>query len=214
MLEAMLLLIAVVAICAIISRHKELQSWFDYLKPITTILIILLAIMGPADKDGSLYKSITLLGLAFSFGGDVLLLRDKWFVNGLGAFLLAHLLFIGGIVNLEGFNQNALVALVLAVVGVAYYAFLWPHLKGFKIPVLCYFIAIIVMMHQAISLYVNHGASNHYYQYIALASVLFAFSDGVIAYNKFVKPFSIAEILILSTYWMSITLIALSVYWV
>ena len=39
---------------------------------------------------------------------------------------------------------------------------------------------------------------------IAIASVLFSFSDAVIAYNKFKSPFKIAEILILSTYWISI----------
>ena len=40
---------------------------------------------------------------------------------------------------------------------------------------------------------------------------LFTISDTVLAYNKFVKPFKLAQILILSTYYIAQLLIALSV---
>jgi hypothetical protein len=39
---------------------------------------------------------------------------------------------------------------------------------------------------------------------IAVAAILFALSDATIAYSKFIKPFKIAEIIILSTYWIAI----------
>jgi pyruvate oxidase len=50
---------------------------------------------------------------------------------------------------------------------------------------------------------------------LAIASILFSFSDSILAYNKFKKPFKSAETLILSTYWIAIftfTIVGLYIY--
>lgn len=207
----LLLSIAVSAIMAIYARHNNRLSLYDYLKPITTILIIVLAIIGFDDSKYS-YCILVILGLVFSLGGDILLLREKYFVFGLASFLVAHILFTIGIVSLKGMNVNVMPSLILITIGVVYYSYLKNHLDKYAIPVLLYCIAIVIMMHQAISLHLNFGHIHSFYFAIALASVLFAFSDGIIAYNKFIKELALGEVLILSTYWTSVTLFALSLH--
>ena len=58
------------------------------------------------------------LGLIFSLGGDVFLLFPaRWFMAGLGSFLLAHIAFIIGFNSpLPGFNLFSLIMAVLVAV--------------------------------------------------------------------------------------------------
>jgi len=85
-------------------------------------------------------------------------------------------------------------------------------LKSYAIPVALYFLAIIVMDWQAIGLSVSGNAPIYYL--LGLSSILFSFSDAVIAYNKFVREFKVAEFLILSTYWAAIFIISASIAFV
>lgn len=61
---------------------------------------------------------------------------------------------------------------------------------------------------QAIGLVINN--SEFIFYGIAIASILFSFSDSILAYNKFKKPFKIAEILILSSYWIAIFIFSIA----
>jgi hypothetical protein len=57
---------------------------------------------------------------------------------------------------------------------------------------------------QAISLSTDKKQNN--IQMLGVAALLFSFSDGVIAYDKFVEPLTYSSILILPTYWMAISI--------
>jgi uncharacterized membrane protein YhhN len=52
------------------------------------------------------------------------------------------------------------------------------------------------------------------FYFLGLSSVLFSFSDAVIAYKKFIKDFKFAEFWILSTYWMAIFIMSASIVFV
>jgi uncharacterized membrane protein YhhN len=201
-------LVVVSAGIAIYFRQKNQVTGYAIMKPITTILIILLAIILNLDRQLD-YGWVILIGLILSLIGDVLLLKEKLFVAGLGAFLLAHIVFIYAFSSLFGFQTNWMVLAALLVVGGVYFRFLFPHLKSFLIPVALYFVAIILMDWQAINL--SLVSSKPIFYLLGLSSILFSFSDGVIAYNKFVKQFKSAELLILSTYWAAIFMIGVSV---
>ena len=76
-------------------------EWQVYLfKPLTTILIlsgaVLTARRQPKGSERARYGRLICVGLLCSLAGDVLLMlpRDR-FVAGLGAFLLAHVCYIG-----------------------------------------------------------------------------------------------------------------------
>ena len=200
------LLLVVLAGNAIYFRQNNVL--YPILKPITTILIISLAIILNVEIDTS-YGWTVIVGLSFALVGDIFLLKNKWFVYGLLAFLLAHIVFIYAFSLLFGFQDNLVILLTLFVIGFFYFRFLLPHLKSLAIPVAFYFLAIIMMGWQAVGLSISGNASIYYL--LGLSSILFSFSDALIAYNKFVKKIKAAELLILSSYWVAIFIISASI---
>lgn len=193
--------ILISAIIAIVFRQKENSIIFAIFKPLTTLLIILIAVL-IFRETGSTYSAIMILALVFSLIGDVFLIRDNYFLPGLVSFLIAHICFIIGFTSLYGVDFNLTPLLFLALIGGLYFNFLRPYLKQFTIPVLVYIIVILVMNWQAINLVISNG--NQLFYALAVGSLLFSFSDSILAYNKFKKPFKSAEALILSTYWFAI----------
>lgn len=202
------ILIALSAVVAIYFRVNNNATAYGVSKALTTILIIALSLILNQDSD-STYGWIITGGLIFSLIGDVLLLKESWFVFGLGSFLIAHLLFIYAFTTLQGFQFNPIVLGILLIVGGLYYKFLYKGLNELAIPVAMYILAIVAMDWQAISLAVTMKQDT--FVLIGIGSVLFTFSDGVIAYSKFKHDFKLAEVLILSTYWLAIFLFCVSI---
>lgn len=196
---------------AILFRQKNNAWAYAIFKPLTTILIIFQAIILTPDNH-SPFSNAIIVGLVFSLVGDVFLLKDKLFTYGLFAFLVAHILFTYAFSSLYGFEMNFFLLAVLLMIGFTYFRFLQPHLKSFTIPVLVYFVAIIVMDWQAIGLSFSQDKGVFYF--LGLSSILFSFSDAVIAYKKFIKDFKFAEVFILSTYWMAIFIMSASIAFV
>ncbi len=96
--------------------------------------------------------------------------------------------------------------IVLVIVGIALYAWLYPDLGSLKYPVAAYVLVILFMAWQGISLYLKNNTIA--YALIAVGVVLFMFSDSMIAVNKFKASFALSGVVILSTYWLAIALIA------
>jgi len=188
-------------IIAIYFRQIENLKMYAVFKPITTILIVIISIV-IYQKNHNLYSAIIIVALVFSLIGDLFLIGENYFLYGLSSFLLAHIAFTIAFTKISGFNWNIIVILILLVVGGTYLNFLRKDLNNYLIPVAVYISVIIIMNWQAIGLVLIDNS--FIFIGIAVASLLFSFSDSIIAYNKFVKPFKSAEILILSTYWIAI----------
>ena len=189
------------AIIAIVCKQRENVKMYSVFKPLTTILIILIALI-IFKNYSSTYSAMMIVALFFSLVGDVFLINKKYFLQGLSSFLIAHIGFTIGFTSLYGFYWNIMPLMVLILISGIYYNYLRKDLKKYSIPVLVYIIVIIIMNWQAIGLAIDNR--EFIFLGIATASIFFSFSDSIIAYNKFKKPFKIAEVLILSTYWISI----------
>jgi uncharacterized membrane protein YhhN len=200
-IEILSLVALISTIIAVIFRQRENIKMYSIFKPLTTILIILIALI-VYQNFPSTYSAIMIASLVFSLIGDIFLINKKYFLHGLSSFLLAHIGFTIGFASLFGFNWFIIPLIILILAGGIYYNYLRKDLHKYSIPVAVYIIVIIIMNWQAVGLVINSNAFIFFG--IAIASLLFSFSDSIIAYNKFKKPFKIAEILILSTYWMSI----------
>lgn len=196
-------LIFLSAVVAIFLDYQG-SSWFYFLKPITTILVILLPVLRKGENNK--FRNTLIAALCFCVIGDILLLKSDFFVYGLGTFLIGHLLFSKGFIYLEGFQKNIAIALVLLLVGIGIYIWLYKDLGVLKYPVAAYVLVILFMVWQGVSLYLDNKKTS--YALIALGALLFMFSDALIAINKFKNPFELSGMLILSTYWLAITLIA------
>lgn len=178
-------------------------------KPLTTILIILLALMLPATTPAP-YKLLVLLGLLFSLAGDIFLMlpRDR-FVPGLVSFLVAHLFYIVAFTRGVGFNFTWWTLVLYLLYGGVMLALLRPHLGDMRLPVLVYMAVILVMGWQAWERWLVLGTV------AALAAaggaLLFVISDSALALDRFRGRFAAARLLVLSTYFAAQWLIAWSV---
>lgn len=180
------------------------------LKPGTMVLIIILAIYGSGLE--TTFAKWVVLALFFSVIGDVfLMLEDRWFIHGLISFFIAHVFYIIGFWHsfaLDITTQTSLfIALSLFIFSLWFFLFLLRFViddGGVKlaIAVAAYIIVISIMMWSA-SL-VGSGI-------LVIASLLFVTSDAVLAYDKFRRPFNIAEHIVMVTYFTAQLLFAISV---
>jgi len=195
------------AVLAVIYSQRDNVKWHSVFKPLTTILIISIA-SNVYLKFNSFYSAIIIVSLIFSLIGDVFLIHKKYFLHGLSSFLLAHIGFTIGFASIYGFNWTFTPLVFLTLIGASYFIYLRKALDKYAIPVAIYISVIVIMNWQAIGLvYINNTIV---FFGMAIASLLFSFSDSVLAYSKFKKPFCGAEILTLSTYWISIYILAIA----
>ncbi len=191
---------------AILSSYQGNFNIYQILKPLTTILIIGLALLS-VNTDKTYSRSL-ITALVFCLLGDILLLNEGYFLFGLSAFLIAHVVFTYAFSRMYGFYKNYLPLLVLVAVCGSYFLYLKPGLQDFTIPVAVYMTAIIIMAWQAIGLYLQDR--QRAFLYIAMGALLFTLSDALLALNKFKQPFVLADMLILATYWGAVYLFACS----
>lgn len=150
-------------------------------------------------------------GLLLGSVGDIFLeTRDPaHFIPGLVAFLLGHVVYVVGFTR-EAKAVSPLRALpFVGMVGVVL-AVALPKAGPLAAPIGVYGLIIGLMMWRAA---VRIGAGEPaLYTWLGLAgAALFAFSDSMIAVNKFVAPFEGARPVILVTYWAAQALITASV---
>lgn len=134
--------------------------------------------------------------------GDLFLLdKKRFFLHGLVAFLLAHVVFIVGLAaRAPGPPPNAAGGLVgLAATGML--AALLPYTKGvLRVAVPFYAMALAGLAFAGLA----HSPV------AGLGAIVFMVSDSVLAWNRFRAPVPRAELIILSTYYTALLLIGLA----
>ena len=166
------------------------------LKPLTMVVLIAAAIsMQDADPESAQW--LVVAGLVASLAGDVfLMLEERYFVAGLGSFLVAHLLYMGAFLTmgLSGFGfvlGAAAVAVLIRAIGVKIVVGATEHKQSLGVPVSLYVLVI--------SLMVAFAAGTGRPWAIA-GAVLFYVSDAFIGWSRFVKEFPGQRLAIMTTY--------------
>ena len=198
-------LISISAMAAIIASQLNIESVFMALKPLTTILIIFVVVKF-TDANSHSLTILSTIALIACLGGDVLLMNEQYFVYGLASFLIAQLMFAFIFYKFSNGKLYFTPLLILIVIGAFSYRTFLPMLGDLAVPVAVYNICILLMCWQGINAYLSRRDTVGLA--LAIAAVLFVFSDTMIAVNKFVQPFDLSSVLILSTYWLSIAIIA------
>lgn len=198
--------ILISGILAIWFGYRQPRGWFYLFKPLTTILIILVPVLG--SEGLSPLKGLILAGLCCSVVGDIFLMMpaDR-FLHGLVAFLIAHLFYISGFL----IDQGGLTFWpLLPVVGLS--GLVGWILKGglgdMKIPTFAYMMVISTMVWLAWSRWISGGQAHHLLAFCG--AVLFMASDAILALDRFKGKFKPARALNLSSYYAGQWLIALS----
>ncbi|MFZ5439554.1 MAG: lysoplasmalogenase [Myxococcota bacterium] len=151
------------------------------------------------------------VGLLFGSVGDIFLEtgNPSHFIPGLVAFLLGHLAYAFAFTRATSSLALARGAPFFALAGVVL-AVALPQAGALGGPIGVYGLVIALMMWRA-AVRVGAGEPDLQTWLGLVGAVLFAFSDAMIAVNRFVAPFTGARPLILVTYWGAQALIALSV---
>ena len=186
-------ILIVTVLLLIRAEFKSATRQVYVLKPLSTLLVILVALLSlPAPQTNATFTLWVLAGLMLSLGGDVALMftSSKAFLAGLVLFLLAHVVYAAGFTLFNGFYPGDLVVgLVLAVIGVGIYAYLWPGLGGMKLPVAIYVLIICVMVNRAASTFFGTFFTPAQAILLTAGATLFWISDLVLAVNRFRRPF-------------------------
>jgi uncharacterized membrane protein YhhN len=136
---------------------------------------IALGALSAHDRFGAL----VLAGLCLSAVGDALLLSgaERWFLAGVGVFLLAHLAYLTAF--LPGSRVDPLAIAAVLAVGAGNMTWLWRRLGSMRIPVLAYTVAICLMLLFAV------GTRS---PLVVWGAILFAASDLTVARDRFIRP--------------------------
>ena len=195
------------ALLTIRAEHEGARPQVYAFKPLTTTLIILVALQGTHAAAGA-YRALVVAGLVCSLAGDVFLMlpRDR-FVAGLLSFLCAHLLYIAAFA-LDGRRVSGWAAVPLVLYGARMLGLLWPHLGRLKVPVVVYVSVILSMALQAASRWLAVGGRGS--AAACAGALLFVASDSALAWDRFVGGFRGAQTFVLGTYFAAQWLIALS----
>ncbi len=173
-------------------------------KPLLIPALFVLLFVTKATTRG---KKLLLIGLLFSWAGDVLLMFDKehnrFFIFGLVCFLTTHVFYIVYFLRVRSTNpsllkkQPLLIAMVLAY-GITLVWQLFPHLGDLKIPVVVYAAVICAML--LCSLHIFYKVDKKAAWYYMAGAAAFVLSDSLLATNKFHQPFAYASVYIMLTY--------------
>jgi uncharacterized membrane protein YhhN len=204
--------IAAAALSTWFHLRAEYQGprWQVYVfKPSTTALLLLLAALS-TTAHGARYQLAIGLGLTCSLMGDVLLMlpRDR-FVPGLASFLLAHLAYVVAFTSGVPIGTAPALALPLAAAAIPLLWLLWPALGTLRIPVILYTATILLMVWLAWGR--SWALPTLGSTFAAAGATLFMASDGILALNRFRRPFRSAQALVMISYVVAQALIALSV---
>ena len=149
-----------------------------------------------------------LSALIMSLAGDIFMAmegEEPFFILGLSAFLIAHMLYVVTFRRSRADNHEVLLTkklplLLFLFIGLALFIFalLKPSLESMAIPVFVYVVAITLMALAALNRYGKAGLRSFWR--VLFGALLFMASDMIIAYNKFVEGLDYGQYLILGLY--------------
>ena len=169
------------------------------IKAIPAIVLAVLALITVSRMTGKLL----FVSLLFCAAGDVALELEagKYFVLGLGLFLIAQIMFIAAFSRDFKMQRSRIpIIVVLSIYALAMAFILTPSLREMAIPVYCYLVTITLMGIFA----ALRGAKNKFTLY---GAVSFIVSDSIIAINKFMMPVPAVDYIVMTTYYLALFLI-------
>jgi uncharacterized membrane protein YhhN len=200
--------VAVSGVIAVVAHYiwPHLPGIFYTFKPLTTILILLMAFSAPNSR----YKFWVVIGFVFALMGDIfLMLPSDQFIAGLICFLITHICYISAFLSDSKFGHPLRPYISLAIVVFLIFTSLSHNIESaMRIPVAIYTAALCFMTSQAIARNSQHHSKSSLLA--AIGAVLFLISDTLLAYDRFVFVFRFSDAMILSTYYAAQYLIALS----
>jgi len=198
------------AIIEVFGEYKDNDKIIYITKPLLMPMLILFYIFGVIDISSIANVNwLIVVALIGGCAGDIFLMlknEEKWFLFGMGAFLINQLFYIlaffFSITDYSTFNPWGLFLLGPAILILIFTVPRFLNKSGdMKIPVLVYMGAILLMHIAAlVRLSTVQGLASIL---IYIGSISFIFSDSSIAVNKWAGEFTNARFIIMTTYVMA-----------
>jgi uncharacterized membrane protein YhhN len=210
MRKRVLTILTILSAIVTITAHYIGPDWIIYVfKPLTTILILTIALTGGADSTPA-YKIAIVIGLCFSLAGDVLLmLPADLFLFGLVSFLIAQVCYIVAFTSGKGFSLKLPSLVPVLVYGVIVYTLLSENLASMRMPVIVYMLVILTMVWQAWER--RRALDDRAARFAFFGAALFVLADTSLALNRFRGEFAAERALTLIIYYTAQWFIASSV---
>ncbi|HEV7780231.1 MAG TPA: lysoplasmalogenase [Chitinophagaceae bacterium] len=199
------LILFIIALLADLIGTWSNNEWLQYISKPLIIPALIFYFLCLAEPRNYFSGKWVVIGLFFSWVGDVLLMfvakNEIFFLLGLASFLLAHIfyiLFFQRVIKEEKVKFRPWLLAIVAIYYTALVSWLFPHLGDMKVPVLIYGLVISTMFLLAMHmLFIKNKAAG---KWMMAGALLFVISDSILAVNKFYHPFETAGILIMVTY--------------
>jgi len=222
-LEYLYITTAVIEVYAEATQNEAIRF---FSKPL--LMIFLMAFYGQSVGAGNWNKlnKFVASSLLFAWFGDIALMfvpkdandyqvmglpkNPNFFLVGLAAFLVAHMLYAIGFSSVSTRTTDPIlrrkpwVALPLVVYMITLLYYLVPSIGGSELtkpflgPVIIYSAAIATMEAFALNRYAR--VNDKSFALVFGGALLFMFSDSIIAVNKFIYPFASSGIFIMALY--------------
>jgi uncharacterized membrane protein YhhN len=198
-----LILYVVATVGVLLSELLHVERLHVLCKPVlmTSLLFYYLFSTDPVNRSRSV-----VLAIVFSLAGDVMLMWPEYFIAGLIAFLIAHVLYIFAyrqlqhdetVNSLQGLQRIRL-AFPIILAGTGLVVILYPVLGDLKIPVIVYALVLTVMVLNALFRFGRTSITSFWM--VFGGAVLFMISDSLLAVNKFLSPLPSGGFLIILSY--------------
>lgn len=187
----------------LISGNTRLLSSIHYFAKPAIVVSLLYFFWKKSKNLHHVLRYTVVLALVFSLSGDILLMfveqSPNFFLLGLVAFLLAHIMYIIAFWRDRMANKGVL-GFIILLLGYAFGLFylLKDGLKDMMIPVIIYMIVILSMSTTAFLRRGNVPVASYWFVFVG--AILFMVSDSILALNKFYQTLPLSSISIMLTY--------------
>jgi uncharacterized membrane protein YhhN len=204
-----LALFFILVIIELFAEFKDNKKIEYYTKPLLMPMLILFYIFGVVEassiSDVNWFIIIALIG---GCAGDIFLMLenvDKWFIFGMGSFLINQIFYIMAFfVSITDYSAFDSWGLFLLAPAILILIFTVPRFikntEDMKIPVLVYMTAIFIMHIAALLRIADPEIQGLPFILVYVGSISFIFSDACIAVNKWAGEFVNARLIIMTTY--------------
>lgn len=188
------------------------------MKPMAMILVIVWTLTN-AGWDFEPLLIMLIAAQTFGLAGDVfLLLKSRWFLAGLGSFLLGHLFYIGIAIwcllndyRISGFQElwsweNLIVVAIWVAVIFSFYIFTAPKSPRLTMPltlwisiqVYGWILSVVVLLSFLLFFAAPGGKTS--LVFVPVGAFLFYISDSLLAYDRFKRKLPKIRVWIMVTY--------------
>lgn len=197
------IIFAIILIAELICGSIESLYQLHYISKPAIVMSLIVFFWKDSHAVSKSIRTLTLLALLFSLLGDVLLMfvehSPNYFMFGLLAFLLAHIMYILVFSKHRNASKKSIGFIILMTIyAIGLFYFLRNGLGEMLVPVLIYTTVILTM---SITAFLREGkVTNISYHFVFLGAILFMVSDSLLALNKFYEALPLANILIMLSY--------------